>query len=334
MKATTNLYCHYMMNTAINYTGTYLSEHHEELSHDSVTRFLRKSKLKPSMIWEEAKKVIVLSEQGYIIVDDTVLDKSYSRKIEGVKRQYSGNAHGLILGIGVVNLLYYNPELNRYWLIDIRIYDDPRDGKTKLDHVNEMLSLARERGVNYKTVLMDTWYATAQIMVRLNHEQTLFYCPIKVNRLVDDTGGKNPYKAVDKLEWTEQELKMGKTIKIWKTSKHMKVKLFRVTISTNRTDYIITNDVNQVSANEALKQSSIRWKIEQLHREEKQLTGIEKCQARKNRSQRNHIVCAALVWLFMSNAAHLQAITIYQYKNNLWKNYLTTQLKNQIPKFA
>ena len=60
MKATTNLYCHYMLNTDINYTGTYLSEHYEELSHDSVTRFLRSSKLKLSMIWEEAKKNIGL----------------------------------------------------------------------------------------------------------------------------------------------------------------------------------------------------------------------------------------------------------------------------------
>ncbi len=334
MKATTNLYCHYMMNTALNYTGTYLSEHYEDLSHDSVTRFLRSGKLKPSMIWEQVKKELILSEQGYIIVDDTVLDKSYSRKIEGVKRQYSGNAHGLVLGIGVVNMLYYNPELNRYWLIDIRLYDEPRDGKTKLDHTNEMLSLANERGIKYKTVLMDTWYATSQIMVRLHHEQRLFYCPIKVNRLVDDTNNKEPYKGVEKLEWTEQELKEGKIIKIKKTSKNMKVKLFRVTISNNRTEYIITNDMSQVSADEALKQSAVRWKIEQLHREEKQLTGIEKCQARKNRSQRNHIVCAALVWLFMSNAAHKQLITIYQYKNNLWKNYLTAQLKKQIPRFA
>src|ERR1035437_9330920 len=107
----------------------------------------------------------------------------------------------------------------------------------------------------------------------------------------------------------------------------MKVQLFRVTIS-NRTEYIITNDLSQVSAEEALKKSSFRWKIEQLHREEKQLTGIERCQSRTNRSQRNHILCCTLVWLFMSNAAHQQKITTYQVKQNLWKQYLTQQLKN------
>ena len=33
----------------------------------------------------------------------------------------------------------------------------------------------------------------------------------------------------------------------------------------------------------------IRWKIEEFHREIKQLTGIESCQCRKARLQRNHI---------------------------------------------
>src|ERR1035437_2210002 len=126
---------------------------------------------------------------------------------------------------------------------------------------------------------MDTWYATSQIIVRLQNESKIFYCPIKTNRKVDDSKGINPYMEVDQLTCTEEELRCDKTIKIWKISKHMKVKLFRVTVSS-QTEYIITNDVSQVPADEALIKSSMRWKIEQLHREEKQLTGIEKCQCR------------------------------------------------------
>ena len=37
-----------------------------------------------------------------IIFDNTVLDKSHSHKIERVRRQYSGNAHGLVKGISAV----------------------------------------------------------------------------------------------------------------------------------------------------------------------------------------------------------------------------------------
>lgn len=316
-----------------NFTATNLSDHYPLLSHDSVTRFLRSKQLSPSMLWKKVQPLLILDGQGCLIVDDTVLDKSHSFKIDGVKKQYSGNAHGLINGIGVVNLLYYNPVVQRYWLVDFRIYDPDKDGKTKLDHTNDMISLANQRGILYQTVLMDTWYATAQLLVRLQNEGKVFYCPIKTNRQVDDTNGKEKYKAVENLTWSQEELLQGKSIKIKKTSKHMKVKLFRVVIG-NQTEYIITNDVAQVSAEEALQKSSFRWKIEQLHREEKQLTGIERCQARTNRSQRNHILCATLVWLCMANFAHQNEKTTYQVKNSLWKEYLVQQLKNPKIVFA
>jgi hypothetical protein len=42
---------------------------------------------------------------------------------------------------------------------------------------------------------------------------------------------------------------------------------------------------------------ALRWKIEQFHREIKQLTGIGKYQCRKAIIQRNHIACAVLVWI-------------------------------------
>jgi hypothetical protein len=326
MKTNLQLYCQYLMSSNDNYTATNLSEHYEGLSHDSVTRFLKEQHLTPSLLWEKVRPLLVHNKDACIIVDDSVMDKSYSHKIDGVHRQYSGNAHGIIKGIGVVNMLYYNPAIDRYWLIDFRIYDQSKDGKTKLDHVNEMLSLANQRGIVYATVLMDTWYATSQLMVRLQNEGKIFYCPIKTNRKVDDSKGSNPYKAVEQLVWTQQELQCGKTVKIWKTSKYMKVKLFRVSVSS-QTEYIITNDLSQASADEALKQSSMRWKIEQLHREEKQLTGIEKCQCRTNRSQRNHILCCTLVWLFLAHVAHQNNATTYQVKHNLWKEYLTQQLK-------
>jgi len=40
-----------------------------------------------------------------------------------------------------------------------------------------------------------------------------------------------------------------------------------------------------------------RWTIEAYHREIKQCTGIERCSAVKERSQRNHILCSLLVFL-------------------------------------
>jgi hypothetical protein len=77
---------------------------------------------------------LVLSENGYIVFDDTVVDKRHSFQIEPVRRQWSGNAKDVIKGIGVVTCVYVNPEKDRFWIIDYRIYDPERDGKTKINH--------------------------------------------------------------------------------------------------------------------------------------------------------------------------------------------------------
>jgi hypothetical protein len=76
-----------------------------------------------------------------------------------------------------------------------------------------------------------------------------------------------------------------------------RLQLFRLVLSTERTDYVVTNDTAQDSTDDTQQMCAIRRRIEQLHREAKQLTGLESCQCRKARIQRNHIACALLVWL-------------------------------------
>ncbi|MEJ6486838.1 transposase [Nostoc punctiforme UO1] len=161
-----------------------------------------------------------------------------------------------------------------------------------------------------------------------------YYCPLKRNRLVDDTAGQKNYKRIELLSWDRQELKSGKIVKIKKFPGAKKVKLFRVTVSTDRTDFIATNDLSQDSTDVVQRVCKVRLKVEEFHRELKQLTGIESCQCRKGRIQRNHIACAILVWLCLKDLAYKSGQTIYQTKHSLLSNYLVEQLKRpDIPMF-
>jgi len=66
----------------------------------------------------------------------------------------------------------------------------------------------------------------------------------------------------------------------------------------------------------------------------KQLTGIESCQCRKGRIQRNHIAGAILVWVRLKDLAYKTGQTIYQIKHGLLSNYLVQQLKRpDVPMF-
>jgi Transposase DDE domain len=322
-------YCPYLLVSQINYTLTHCADHCAQYSHDAINRYLRGEQITPRLVWENVKGQIVPTMEGYVLFDDTVLDKNASFAIELVRRQYSGNAKQVIKGIGVVTCVYVHPALDLFWLIDYRIYDPDGDGKSKLDHVREILpNVVYHKQLPFQAVLMDTWYATKDLMLFIESLQKSYYCPLKDNRQVDDARGKQPYQRVDALSWTADELAHGKRIKIKGFPKEHKVQLFRVVVSTHRTDYVVTNDWAQESTEATQEACGFRWKIEQLHREGKQVTGLERCQCRKARIQRNHIGCAFLVWVRLKALAAQTGRTVYQLKHGLLDDYLMQQLRN------
>ncbi|MED5288793.1 MAG: hypothetical protein VX417_02300, partial [SAR324 cluster bacterium] len=139
------------------------------------------------------------------------------------RRQWSGNAHAVIPGIGVVTCVYVNPELQRFWVLDFRLFDPERDGRNK-------------------------------------------------------------------------------------------------------------NDFSEASTSAVGKQTAVRCKIEQFHRQWKQTTGVQRCQCRKQRAQRNHIPASLLAWAHLHQAAMRAKTTVYALKQGLLDDYLCKQLRN--PAFA
>lgn len=322
-------YCQYLLSSQTNFTLTHLAEHLQQFSHDAINRYLSGEKLTPRLLWENVKPLIVPDAAGYLIFDDTVLDKRFSQSIELVRRQYSGNEHRVIRGIGLISCLYVNASTGEFWVIDYRLYNPDGDGNSKLDHVQQMLQNAVfAKQLPFALVLMDSWYATKKLMAHSEQLGKVYYCPLKTNRLVDDSGGDEPYKRIDQLSWSATESRQGKLIKVRGFPKDKKVKLFRVIVSTDKTEYVVTNDLTQNSTDDTQQVCAVRWKIEQFHRAVKQTTGIESCQCRKQRIQRNHIACALLVWTRLKQIANATATTVYRLKNRLLSNYLIEQLKS------
>lgn len=330
-------YCQYLLVSQINYTLTNFADHCEDFSHDAINRHLRGDRVTPRALWDSVRADIVATPQGYVLFDDSVLDKNYSHKIELVRRQWSGNEKAVIKGIGVVTCVYVNPVTDQFWLIDFRLYDPDGDGKSKLDHVREMLSnVVYHKQLPFQAVLMDSWYAAKELMLFIESLGKLYYCPLKSNRQVDDSGAASPYRRVDSLDWSPDEQARGKIIKVKGFPKNHKLRLFRVEVSSHRTDWVVTNDLAQDSTEAARQACGFRWKIEQTHRESKQTTGLESCQCRKARIQRNHIACAFLVWARLKHLAAETGRTVYQLKHGLLDDYLIRQLKNPslVMKFA
>jgi hypothetical protein len=324
---TKNQYIQFLIHTPVNYTGTTLADHVDGISHDAVSDFLAHSKSTARDIWNLSKQLIDNTEDGFLIADDSVQNKQFSEKIELVKLQYSGAEHGLVRGIGVVNLVYSNGE--DYHPIDFRIYAPDQDGKTKNDHFQDMLIAAvHEKAIKAKTVLMDSWYASVPNLKLIHRMSMIFFTTLKENRLVSLTkeGG---YIHLEEIMWTDDTLKKGLLVKLKELP--FKVRLFKLVAPNGNIDWVITNCPERTTTTEVVQtKNKVRWKIEQFHREVKNLAGSEKCQSRKARSQRNHIAYCYQAWLSLKVSAFQMKQTVYALKTSLIDHYLTSIMVHPI----
>lgn len=178
--------------------------------------------------------------------------------------------------MGVVNWLHVNSKTKRYWIIDWRVCALEIDDKTTLVLMQEMFDDAiKTKKLPFRVVLMDSWYATKDLMLHIHRTGEFFYCSLKSNCKVDDSGGIERYKAVKSLQWSAIDDETGKLIKINGVPGTMKDKIFRVAKDKNCTEWVITNDLDQSSIGETRKILAVRWKIEKYYREVKQTLRLE-----------------------------------------------------------
>lgn len=325
-------YIEYLISTPINYTCTNLADHLEGLSHDAVSDYLQRDKLTAHGLWELVQPLLKDGPQSYLIVDDSVQNKQYSRKIELVKKQYSGAVHGLVRGIGVVNLVHSDGEA--FYPIDYRIYAPEADGKTKNDHFGDMVRSAKhDKRIQAQTILFDSWYASVENLKLIVRLGMVFVTTLKANRLVS-LSKEEGYIHLQDLVWTDTTLQTGISVKLKEMP--FKVQLFKIVAPNGDIEWMITNhSEGTINTHDLQKENAVRWQIEQLHRELKQLTGSEKCECRKARSQRNHIACCYLAWLSLKVKAQTWGKTLYAAQRDLLSDYLRAELRNpHIPAFS
>ncbi|WP_026262133.1 IS701 family transposase [Spirosoma panaciterrae] len=320
-------YIEYLLSTPFNYTCTNMADHKPNLSHDVVSDFLRRERFTPADLWAIVQPYITDSVTASVLVDDSVQDKRYSHFIELVKKQYSGNEHGTVKGIGLVNFVHTAGNDEPHWPIDYRIFHPETDGKTKNDHFQEMFKrLITHKHLKARRILFDSWYASVDNLRLIHRAEWTFFTTLKSNRLVSlhrDTG----YQHLDTLGFTEQTLITGLLVKLKEIP--FKVKLFKLVAPNGDIDWVITNDLD-VSVNRFVAElaNDTRWQIETFHRSFKQLTGSERCQCRKARSQRNHLACCYQAWVALQVKANQVGQTIYQLRTGLFSDYLRHELAN------
>lgn len=286
-------------------------------SHDCFTRLLQNQSSDTESLWNEVRK-FVTPKEGYMIVDDTVLDKPYSEKMGFVRYQWSGKHHRTVKGIGLVTLVWTDG--TTVIPLDFRIYNIDEDDKTKNDHFLDMLNKAEERGFNPEFVLFDTWYASVKNLKAIRKKEWHFLTRLKTNRLVNpDNKGNVPLETVDIPP-------KGLVV-------HLKaygfVKVFRIVSKDGDTQHWVTDmqDMDESKREDLAKKS---WKIEEYHRGIKQFCGVEKCQARKEESQRAHIMFSLRAFLRLELQRIKSGISWFESAIKIRRVAVTAYLKDPL----
>ncbi len=185
-------YIHFLMAAANVFTCTEAARCYPEgadsPTHDAFTRLLQRWPPDTGALWIESSHLVRPGE-GVLIVDDTTLDKPYAKKMDLVYQHYSGKHHCVVNGINITTLVWTDG--NSVIPVDFRIYDNYNDGKTKNNHLQDMLEKAKERGFRPDFVLFDSWYSSLDNLKKIRDHGWHWLTRLKKNRLVNPDNTKN-----------------------------------------------------------------------------------------------------------------------------------------------
>ena len=286
-------------------------------SHDAYTRQLHRLVPTTERLWSEARSHVDLNK-GCLIIDDSTLDKFYSRKIELVTRHWSGKHKRVVSGINLVTMLWTDGE--RYIPIDCRIYNKVKDALTKNGHFRSMLLTAFQRGFQPEFVLFDSWYASLKNLKLIRSVGWQWLTRLEHNRHVNpDRTGNIPVNQVDIPQ-------AGRPV-------HLKgygmIKVFKIVRTDADIEYQASSSLD-TSDLIRLKYAELSWMIETYHRGVKQFCGIERCQARSEKAQRNYIELAMRAFLRIEYHCFVKGISWFEAKTSIIRDAVRAYLKKPI----
>ena len=151
----------------------------EQYSHDTRREEFVNMENPQQLLWDYVQRYIDV-KSGYLIADDTILDKPRGPKIEGVGFHYSGKHKRSVRGLCLVSLVWTDGKY--VFPVDFRVYNKD-DGITKNEHLRDILKTANERGFTPKMVMFDSWYSSCETLHLLQSWSWKYMVGIKSNRV-------------------------------------------------------------------------------------------------------------------------------------------------------
>jgi hypothetical protein len=289
-------------------TCTAIAEAFDSMSHDRLTRLLQGTWSGHTLL-DLALRALFSIADGYLIVDDTVVDKSYARLLGEAAWVWSSKDSKVVFGVSVVLLVWTDGQVRiplafRLWRTG---------GPSKFDLALELLSYARNRlRCKPQFVLFDSWYPSKTLLKRIRDYGWYFVCQLKKNRRFE---GRPLSRYLPQPYWQATGVLSGD---------------IKVLVVRYRRKYYATNRLS-LSAKEVRAHYKRRHEVEEVIRTLKSQLSLEACQVGYRRpcattsrsrpcAQEHHVALCLVAYLIVERERLDQGSTWCQLKRQLILN--------------
>jgi SRSO17 transposase len=246
---------------------------------DNLQRFLNGSAKKEKRLQEASQKALVSkankAKEILVVIDDTTCARE-GKRIEGLGIHHSAN--GLVRGQCAVTCVLKISGERLAWAIQgylPKSFCSKGEFKSKIELAQNILQALRQRLHTSVTVLMDSWYACAPILLPIIEAGWTFVAAIKCNRILEVNGRRTVIRhlAKGRRDYKTVRLSRKRKLKVAKRIVHLPkvgtMLLFITKGGAKETRFLITNDLS-MSESEMVRLYKERFGIEVFHKDIKQ----------------------------------------------------------------
>ncbi len=335
-----DLYTDYLMTSTGRTTATGMSEMLEgALSHDAITRFLSSEEKNSKTLWQQVKPVVreVEREEGVVIFDDTIQDKSYSKENDMICYHWDHSKGRNIKGINLLNCLYHAGGINipiGYEIVKkTEKFVDKKTGKEKRkseknknEMFREMIDQTVKNQLKFKYILADIWFSSTENMehIKKRHGKD-FVMGVKANRLVALSGQDKKAQRYSRVE--DLDMPTDTVQEVWMKGVSFPMLLFKK-VFTNKDGsigvmYLVCSDLT-LTADQLYELYQKRWNVEEFHKSVKCNASLGKSPARTLKTQGNHIFASIFAYFKFEQMKMKTHLNHFALKSKIYMKALKT----------
>jgi len=339
-----DFYTDYLISSTSQTSATGLSRLLDnEISHDSITRFLNNSEFNNKTLWLSVKSIVREheDENACLVFDDCIVEKQYTDENPLICWHWDHSKQRNAKGINFLSAFYSTQKdknkdpvrlpvmveliMKTVSFCVVKTKKETRQSPvSKNELMQKMISQCIDNQMIFKYILADSWFASSDNMHFIQRKKKLFIFDLQDNRLAI-LAKDNAIKPDKKSAWTNiksLQLTEDTPVEVWLKDMDFPVLLCKQQFKDE--DGKVMGDRFLISNDLSLKGEDFttiykkRWGVEEYHKSLKQNVSIAKSPTQTVKTQSNHLYCAIQAYIKLETLKFKTRLNHFQLKSKIY----------------